>query len=123
MPVPYSAEQVTALAPDPASVKAGRGLTNPAKWPTLGCNGEAAWGECKGSGEKPYQTQVDFTGPGFKCSCPSRKFPCKHGLGLRFMAVDKPGSLKEGDPPDWSPPGCKAAGTRPRKKPWRQRPA
>ena len=101
MPVPFSAEQVTALAPDSASVKAGRGLTNPAKWPTLGCNSEAAWGECRGSGSKPYQTQVDFTGPGFKCSCPSRKFPCKHGLGLLFMAVDKPGSLKEGDPPDW----------------------
>ncbi len=101
MPVPFSAEQVTALAPDTASVKAGRGLTNPAKWPTLGCNDEAAWGECQGSGSKPYQTQVDFTGPGFKCSCPSRKFPCKHGLGLLFMAVDRPGSLKEGEPPDW----------------------
>ncbi|MEZ0386374.1 MAG: SWIM zinc finger family protein [Verrucomicrobium sp.] len=101
MPVPFSAEQVTALAPDSASVKAGRGLTNPSKWPTLGCNDQAAWGECQGSGSKPYQTQVDFTGPGFKCSCPSRKFPCKHGLGLLFMAVDRPGSLKEGEPPDW----------------------
>nr|WP_279163542.1 SWIM zinc finger family protein [Rhodococcus erythropolis] len=25
---------------------------------------------------------VDLRGPAYKCSCPSRKFPCKHALGL-----------------------------------------
>jgi uncharacterized Zn finger protein len=25
---------------------------------------------------------VDLSGPAFRCTCPSRKFPCKHGLAL-----------------------------------------
>jgi hypothetical protein len=78
-------EAVLALAPDDASAKAARGLTSPAKWSTLGADDAAAWGECQGSGSKPYQTQVDLAGPAFRCSCPSRKFPCKHGLALLLM--------------------------------------
>ena len=30
---------------------------------------------------------IDSTGPAYKCSCPSRKFPCKHALGLLFLIV------------------------------------
>ena len=44
-------------------------------------------GECKGSGKTPYNTSVDFSdpsGPVFRCSCPSRQFPCKHGLALLY---------------------------------------
>ena len=40
------------------------------------------WGLCAGSGKNPYQVVVDLGGPAYKCSCPSRKFPCKHALGL-----------------------------------------
>lgn len=44
------------------------------------------YGECKGSGSKPYYTSVDFMGdtPVFRCSCPSRQFPCKHSIALMF---------------------------------------
>jgi len=94
-------EQITALAPDSASVKAGRGLVNPAKWPTLGQSADALWGECQGSGSQPYQVSVDLGGPAFKCTCPSRKFPCKHGLGLLLLAVEKPAAVQTGDPPPW----------------------
>lgn len=99
--VNFSVEQVAALAPDEASIKAGRGLVNPAKWPTLGQSDDAIWGECQGSGGKPYQISVDRGGPAFKCTCPSRKFPCKHGLGLLFLAAEKPALIKAGDPPSW----------------------
>ena len=77
---PLTSAQVLTLSPDEASSKAAKGLLSPAKWPTLGATDEAVWGECQGSGSKPYQTQVDVSGGGtrFKCSCPSRKFPCKH---------------------------------------------
>ena len=81
-------EEVIALAPDDASAKAARGLVVPAKWPLLGADAVAAWGECQGSGSKPYQTQVDLSGPAFKCSCPSRKFPCKHGLALLLLRAE-----------------------------------
>ena len=44
------------------------------------------YGECKGSGSKPYYTSADFMGdtPVFRCSCPSRQFPCKHSLAIMF---------------------------------------
>ena len=63
------------LSPDDASAKAARGLTSIGKWPQLGANAQALWGECQGSGSKPYQTQVDLAGPAFKCTCPSRTQP------------------------------------------------
>lgn len=84
---PLTTAQVLMLSPDEASSKAAKGLLSPAKWPTLGATDDAVWGECQGSGSKPYQTQVDVSGGGtsFKCSCPSRKFPCKHGLALLLL--------------------------------------
>jgi hypothetical protein len=53
-------DQIYELAPDEASKKAGRDLAAPAKWVTKGINEQALWGECQGSGSKPYQTQVDL---------------------------------------------------------------
>ena len=78
-------EQITQLAPDAASVKAGKGLANRTKWVLLEHSDRAIWGHCQGSGKTPYQTVVDTKNIAFKCSCPSRKFPCKHGVGLLFM--------------------------------------
>lgn len=45
------------------------------------------FGECSGSGKKNYATSADFINPDhpvFRCSCPSRQFPCKHALGLMY---------------------------------------
>ena len=84
----WTKEQVEQLAPDAKSIKSGRGLVSVAKWPLLGGNDEALWGHCQGSGKKPYQVQIDLSEPAFKCSCPSRKFPCKHGLALFFLAIE-----------------------------------
>jgi hypothetical protein len=94
-------DQIYSLAPDDASKKAGRGLAVPAKWVTKGINQVALWGECQGSGSKPYQTQVDLTVIAFKCSCPSRKFPCKHGLGLLLLRARQPGLFPDTDMPAW----------------------
>lgn len=96
-----TAEAVLALAPDDASAKAARGLTSPAKWPTLGADERAVWGECQGSGSKPYQTQVDLSGPSFRCSCPSRKFPCKHGLALLLLRASDPARFNGSQAPAW----------------------
>ena len=70
----YSAEQIIALATDAASAKAGRSLAAASKWQHVGQDERALWGECQGSGAKPYQTVIDLSEPAFKCSCPSRKF-------------------------------------------------
>ena len=90
-PERWSAQQIHALAPDAASQKAGVKLAGPAPWSGHGARAEAGlvWGDCKGSGAKPYQVTVDLNaeqgGPAYACSCPSRKFPCKHALGLLLL--------------------------------------
>ncbi|MGK2320480.1 SWIM zinc finger family protein [Gordonia rhizosphera] len=81
----WSADQIRALAPDAASVRAGDKLATPTPWRETGATAAMLWGYCAGSGTKPYQTIVDLGGPAFKCSCPSRKFPCKHALGLLLL--------------------------------------
>ncbi|MEV0728577.1 SWIM zinc finger family protein [Polymorphospora sp. NPDC050346] len=100
----WSTEQVLALAPDASSQKAGRGLATLQKWHDIGHDGGGeqpggVWGLCKGSGSKPYQTCVDLAEPAYRCSCPSRKFPCKHALALLLLWAD--GKLAAGEPPEW----------------------
>src|SRR5512134_13753 len=101
MNVTYTSEQILALAPDASSAQAGKTLATPHKWLSLGRDNRSVWGECHGSGAKPYQTQIDLSEPAFKCSCPSRKFPCKHALGLFLLLADKPATIKSSMPPAW----------------------
>ncbi len=96
---PLTATQVLALAPDPASARAGQGLGNPAKWSSLGRDERSVWGECQGSAL--YRTQADLGGPAFHCSCPSRKFPCKHGLGLLLVLANSPARVAASPAPAW----------------------
>jgi len=116
-----SAESVLALAPDAASAKAANGLLKPGGWPTLGANDAAVWGECQGSGSKPYQTQVDLAGPTFKCSCPSRKFPCKHGLALLLLRAKDASLFTATTPPAWVADWLSARTERVQKKEEKQR--
>jgi hypothetical protein len=109
-------EAVLALAPDESSAKAAKGLTSPARWPLLGADERAAWGECQGSGSKPYQTQVDFNGPAFRCSCPSRKFPCKHGLALLLMRAQDGALFKAQEAPAWVAEWLASRGEKAQKK-------
>ncbi|HEX4291644.1 MAG TPA: SWIM zinc finger family protein [Trebonia sp.] len=78
----WSADRVLGLAPDESSRRSAVALGRPAPWSGAGVAGDVLWGLCAGSGKNPYQVVVDLGGPAYKCSCPSRKFPCKHALGL-----------------------------------------
>lgn len=101
MPLNLTEEQIIQLAPDESSVKAGKGLANPGKWVLLACSERAVWGHCQGSGKNPYQTAIDLNNIAFKCSCPSRKFPCKHGLGLLLLFASKADLFEKAEEPDW----------------------
>ena len=81
----WTAATVEGLAPDPRRSIAARKLARPAPWSETGRDERAVWGLCKGSGQAPYQVAVDPTGPAYKCSCPSRKVPCKHALALLLL--------------------------------------
>lgn len=96
-----SAGEILQLSPDEASAKAAKGLVIPGKWPRLEYDEHAIWGECQGSGSKPYQVQVDKSGPAFRCSCPSRKFPCKHGLALLLLQAQNPANFSAAAAPAW----------------------
>ncbi|MFD9034079.1 SWIM zinc finger family protein [Streptomyces sp. NPDC059567] len=101
--VRWTADQVLALAPDDASRRAGSKLGTAGPWSGTGGSGEGAvWGLCRGSGSKPYRTVVDITGPAYSCSCPSRKFPCKHALGLLLLWASDGADVGGGDAPDWA---------------------
>jgi hypothetical protein len=93
-------EQVLALAPDASSLKAGTGQASLGKWPSTGTDGAHAWGECKGSGATPYQVSADLADLATSCTCPSRKFPCKHGLGLLLLLAD--GQVPDGEAAAWT---------------------
>lgn len=97
----FTEEQILNLAPDEASKKSGRDLASASKWVSKGFTEDALWGECQGSGSKPYQTQIDLRNIAFKCSCPSRKFPCKHGLGLLLYNARQPNDFKLTTMPPW----------------------
>jgi len=98
---PWTQDRVLALAPDSASASAGQGLASRAKWSSLGQSERAVWGLCQGSGKSPYQTRVDLSEPAFKCSCPSRKFPCKHGIGLMLMFAKDAKVFATASEPGW----------------------
>ncbi|MFD0890078.1 SWIM zinc finger family protein, partial [Streptosporangium algeriense] len=96
----WNRDQVLALAPDAPSRKAAQGVSSPGKWSGAGATAEAVWGECAGSGSKPYRACVDLSEPAYRCSCPSRKFPCKHALGLLLLwSADAVPTAEE--PADW----------------------
>lgn len=84
----WSSEQILSFAPDAATARRGEDLGTIRKWKNLEGNGKALWGECKSSGASFYKTQIDLNGPAFKCNCPSRKFPCKHAIGLLFLYIN-----------------------------------
>lgn len=98
----WTADQVLALAPDAASRKAGAKLATPVPWSGTGIAGTAVFGLCKGSGSRPYQTAVDTRGPAFRCTCPSRKFPCKHAVALLLLwSEGADGPVAAAAEPDW----------------------
>jgi hypothetical protein len=87
------------MAPDAAAARAGLALAGTVRWAGSGHDERAVWGECRGSGTLPYLTQAALDDAATRCSCPSRKFPCKHAIGLLLRYAD--GAIPAGTPPDW----------------------
>lgn len=113
---------IESAAPNADASKNGRGLMVKGKFAKLQIDGDETiiFGECAGSGKEPYKVSCDFARadqPTYRCTCPSRQFPCKHSLGLMFAYVLKKGSFKTGDvPPDLAEKREKLAGRVEKKK-------
>lgn len=84
---------INQVSPDAASTSNGRKLSSSGKFQNLMKNAEGTvfWGECAGSGKNPYRVSLQIedgsSNVTSRCSCPSRKFPCKHGIGLMFEII------------------------------------
>ncbi|GAB7002728.1 SWIM zinc finger family protein [Nocardioides sp. AN3] len=89
----WSLGAVERLAPDASSLAAARKLATPGPWSDAGSTETLVWGKCQGSGKVPYQVSVDLAGPAYRCSCPSRKHPCKHALALLLLWVRSDGAI------------------------------
>ena len=86
---------ILSAAPNPAAAANGKKLSKGGSFIKLYKSADESFfmGECKGSGKNPYITSADYIDEGhpvYRCSCPSRQFPCKHSLGLLYeMMTDK----------------------------------
>lgn len=92
--IPIDDASVDAAAPNADAAKNGRGLVLKGKLANLHISDDATllFGECQGSGKQPYRCSCDFARPEqptYRCSCPSRQFPCKHCLGLLYAYAKK----------------------------------
>jgi hypothetical protein len=83
---------IESAAPNAEAAKNGRGLVLKNKFLTLHHSPDESllFGQCQGSGKQPYLCSADFAVPDkpiYRCTCPSRQFPCKHSLGLLYALV------------------------------------
>ncbi len=102
-----------ALAPDAPAQRTASSLASGRAWTLTGAvDGGTLWGECRGSAAVPYRTVVDLSGagvsgtgvsgPAYRCSCPSRKSPCKHALALMLLWADGAVAEHPAGPPGWA---------------------
>src|SRR5882672_996679 len=76
-------------AANAGAIKNARGVVLKRKLVGLfrSADGTLLFGDCKGSGTENYRPSADFADPSkpvFRCTCPSRQFPCKHSLALLY---------------------------------------
>lgn len=73
-------------APDRKAFATAKKLATPGKWSALGQDGDnILWGTALGSRGDQYSVYIDLSRDALECSCPSRKRPCKHALGLLIL--------------------------------------
>ncbi|MFO0014668.1 MAG: hypothetical protein ACK553_18185 [Planctomycetota bacterium] len=89
---------IEAAAPNLDSYNNGRALElkNSYSQLRISSDQQVLVAHCAGSGKSPYECSCDFANPDtpvYRCSCPSRLFPCKHCLGLMFVYLKNPKSF------------------------------
>lgn len=82
-------ELISSLAPNSGAITNAKKISKSGGFVSLykSADNTLIFGECSGSGKSLYKTSVDFSdeaSPVSRCSCPSRQFPCKHGLAIMY---------------------------------------
>jgi len=87
-------QQILSLAPNASAASNGKKISQKGGFVKLERteDGKLYIGECTGSGKSNYITSADYideANPVFRCTCPSRQFPCKHSLALLYEMLAK----------------------------------
>jgi uncharacterized protein (TIGR02996 family) len=92
-------EIIASLAPDAASVKAAKQLVQRGAFSQARRSPDGRWllARARGSMAQPYLTKAELAGgeARFSCECGSMKYPCKHALGLLYLAMQRPDAFTE----------------------------
>jgi len=108
MPIEVTEDLIRAVTTKDKALSDGRTLSKKGAFKNLARtdDGTLIWGQCQGSGAKPYELSIDLAGdaPTIRCTCPVKPPPCKHSLGLlvhflaqnaRFSVKDAPAELMD----------------------------
>ena len=92
----FDEQAIVSIAPNANAVTNGRKLSSGNSFVKRMKSEDDSlyFGECKGSGKSNYIVSIDFEKEGepvFRCTCPSRQFPCKHAIGLMFEMKENKG--------------------------------
>src|SRR3954447_23923765 len=92
-------EIIASLAPDAASVKMAKQLVQRGAFSEARRSPDGRWllAHAQGSMPRPYVTKAELSGTEarFSCECGSMKYPCKHALGLLYLATEQPNAFDE----------------------------
>lgn len=108
MPIEVTEDLIRAVTTKDKALSDGRTLSKKGAFKNLRKTVDSSllWGQCQGSGAKPYELSIDLAGdnPTIRCSCPVKPPPCKHTLGLlvhfmeqgaKFGVAEAPAELAE----------------------------
>src|SRR5437899_715458 len=98
MPLEVSEDLLRAIVNKEKALSDGRTLAKKGAFKNLAQLGDKTllWGQCQGSGAKPYEVSIDLIGetPTIRCSCPVKPPPCKHTLGLLVAFIENAAQFK-----------------------------
>lgn len=97
----FTETQIQSLAPNPAAFSAGKKLSAKEQWQSFAKSDRGIWGAIKGSGTNPYLVQIDTNVLAYKCTCPSRQFPCKHSIALMLLHATHSAQFQAQPEPEW----------------------
>jgi len=97
--MPVSEKKILALAPDAGTARRAREVAHFRRWHLLEGNGRAIWGEY-GNPANPFYVKADLVHLACSCTCPVRRKPCKHGIGLLLVFLRSNGVFQVAEPPE-----------------------
>ncbi len=95
----WNPSRIRAFAPDEHTWSRAQRLAHPPVWLSRFRSEHFAWGECRGAEGAVYFVEADLAHPAFRCSCPVKKQPCKHGLALMLLLQNYPQAWISTDTP------------------------